>query len=163
MIGLALGFIVLVVILYELAKRHERLYWAARAGREWEVRLLLAVGAGHSVYKDAAGDRAIHAASYRGHVTVLKLLLKAGADKNKIGCLHQTPLLWASSTGKTDVVRALLDAGADKSVKNNRGKTALDLAREHTEKPLSGKKYAAMLALLEEESEHDAWAPQSVD
>lgn len=149
MMKLALGFFVLVVALYEVAKRHERLFWAARAGREWEIRLLLAAGAGHSVYQSLGGDCAIHVASYKGHVSVLKLLLQAGANKNKIGMLHQTPLLWATNLGRTDVVRALLDVGADKAVKDSRGKTALDIAREN-KLYASGADYAAIVGLLEQ-------------
>ena len=39
-----------------------------------------------------------------------------------------TPLMAASANGKPEVVPVLLAAGADKDLRNNDGKTALDLA-----------------------------------
>ena len=41
-----------------------------------------------------------------------------------------TPLMAASFNGKPEVVRVLLAAGADKDLRDNDGKTALDLAIE---------------------------------
>jgi len=41
-----------------------------------------------------------------------------------------TALMWAAGFGKAATVRALLDAGADPARKDNRGKTAADIARE---------------------------------
>jgi hypothetical protein len=42
--------------------------------------------------------------------------------------------MWAAGFGKTDTVKVLLAAGANPSVKDNRGKTAADIARdEHFE------------------------------
>ena len=40
-----------------------------------------------------------------------------------------TALHYAACEGKIQVVEALLNAGADKAVKNQYGKTALDLAK----------------------------------
>ena len=41
-----------------------------------------------------------------------------------------TALMWAAGYGKTDTVQALLAAGAKPELKDDRGKTALDIARE---------------------------------
>jgi ankyrin repeat protein len=38
--------------------------------------------------------------------------------------------MWASGYGKTDVVRLLLERGADATLKDDRGKTAADIAGE---------------------------------
>ena len=38
--------------------------------------------------------------------------------------------MWAAGFGKTATVQALLDAGARPELKDNRGLTALDMARE---------------------------------
>ena len=38
--------------------------------------------------------------------------------------------MWAAGYGKTDTARALLTAGADPARKDNRGKTAADIARD---------------------------------
>ena len=44
---------------------------------------------------------------------------------------HQlTALMWAAGYGKTETVRALLAAGASAELKDDRGKTALEIARE---------------------------------
>ncbi|HEY1459756.1 MAG TPA: ankyrin repeat domain-containing protein, partial [Casimicrobiaceae bacterium] len=39
-------------------------------------------------------------------------------------------LMWAAGYGKTDTAKALLAAGARPELKDDRGKTALDIARE---------------------------------
>jgi ankyrin repeat protein len=49
--------------------------------------------------------------------------------------------MWAAGSGKTDTVKALLAAGAKPGLKDNRGKTALDIAREA--------RHAEVVALLE--------------
>jgi ankyrin repeat protein len=38
--------------------------------------------------------------------------------------------MWAAGYGRTETVKALLEAGAKSDFKDNRGKTALDIARE---------------------------------
>ena len=38
--------------------------------------------------------------------------------------------MWAAGYGRTDTVKLLLAAGAKANLKDNRGKTALDIARE---------------------------------
>jgi ankyrin repeat protein len=39
--------------------------------------------------------------------------------------------MWAAGNGKSATVKALLAAGAAPGLKDNRGKTALDIAREN--------------------------------
>ncbi len=58
------------------------------------------------------------------------LLLARGVDANAIYHNDLTALMWAAGNGKTDTVKALLDAGAKPGMKDNRGKTALDMARD---------------------------------
>jgi ankyrin repeat protein len=41
-----------------------------------------------------------------------------------------TLLMWAAPYGQVAMVNFLLEQGADKNAKDNRGQTALDLARE---------------------------------
>jgi len=43
--------------------------------------------------------------------------------------------MWAAGYGKTDTVRALIDAGARIDPVDNRGKSALDMAREYQHAP----------------------------
>jgi uncharacterized protein len=58
------------------------------------------------------------------------LLLKAGIDPNAIYEHALTALMWAAGYGKTETVGLLLNAGARADLKDDRGKTALDIARE---------------------------------
>jgi ankyrin repeat protein len=52
-------------------------------------------------------------AVYYGHATVVKLLLKKGADVNKAGNGGNSPLMLAVLYGKVEIVELLLDHGAD--------------------------------------------------
>jgi ankyrin repeat protein len=41
-----------------------------------------------------------------------------------------TALMWAAGYGKTQTVKLLLDRGADRGLKDDRGKTAAEIARD---------------------------------
>ncbi len=51
-------------------------------------------------------------------------------DPNAIYVHNLTALMWAAGYGKTETVQALLAAGASAELKDDRGKTALEIARE---------------------------------
>ena len=70
-------------------------------------------------------------AAENGHVSVVDILLEAGADKNAADSAGTTPLIAASRAGKTETVALLLDRGADVSAADNQGRVALDIAREN--------------------------------
>ena len=57
-------------------------------------------------------------------------LLEAGVDPNAVYAHSLTALMWAAGYGHTETVRSLLAAGARVDLKDDRGKTALDIARE---------------------------------
>jgi ankyrin repeat protein len=42
--------------------------------------------------------------------------------------------MWSGELGQMEVVRFLLQSGADKSLKNNRGKTAVEIAEAKGQK-----------------------------
>src|SRR4051794_17737371 len=53
------------------------------------------------------------AAASRGHISVVKLLIKAGANLDQEGVGGEGPALYAAvSAGNTEIVKLLLDAGA---------------------------------------------------
>ena len=68
--------------------------------------------------------------SYRGHESIVRVLLEAGADKDSKNNDGNTALMYASMFDHQSCVRALLEAGADKEAKDKDGKTALMLASE---------------------------------
>ena len=56
-------------------------------------------------------------------------LIQAGGDVNEQTEYGSTTLHAASENGHVEVITALLAAGADKTIKNNKGKTPHDLAK----------------------------------
>jgi ankyrin repeat protein len=77
------------------------------------------------------GRTALHVAAgwgYKGasSLTVVRVLLKNGADINARDKSHQSPLHWAVQQGNKDAVELLLQNGADRAVRDSEGKTPLD-------------------------------------
>jgi uncharacterized protein len=58
------------------------------------------------------------------------LLLAKGVDPNAAYHNHLTALMWAAGYGHAETVRMLIDSGARIDVVDDRGKSALDMARE---------------------------------
>ena len=56
------------------------------------------------------------------------MLVRNGAAINSLTSDGWTPLMTAAFKGNPELVRYLLDEGADSSLKNQEGKTALDIA-----------------------------------
>lgn len=68
-----------------------------------------------------------------GHTEVAEMLIAAGAkiDASYIDAL--TPLMWAAGQGNEETVKSLLKLGADKSLKDDRGLTALEIAKQNNQ------------------------------
>ena len=75
------------------------------------------------------GNMPLFIASERGHLDIVRLLIKKGAKLDKADYDGWTPLIGASLMGHLEVVRLLVDAGADLNKVNDDGKTALDIAK----------------------------------
>ena len=71
--------------------------------------------------------------SYLGHETVVKLLLKKGAElESKDEEYDRTPLIWAAKNGHERVVKLLLEKGADLESRDEQwGQTPLSWAAEN--------------------------------
>jgi cytohesin len=69
----------------------------------------------HSVhYRGWIGDTPLHWPAHNGHIEIVRLLLKNGADptQHEINWIGGTPLHWASER-EPEICQMLIDAGAD--------------------------------------------------
>jgi ankyrin repeat protein len=113
---------------------------AAHGGYADIVRELLAKGADVNAADQLRKTAMIYAAG-EGRTEVVVLLLHAGIDPNAVYAHRLTALMWAAGYGHSETVQALLDAGAQTEPRDDRGKSALDIAREG--------EFAATATLLE--------------
>ncbi|OBT53419.1 hypothetical protein VE04_07004 [Pseudogymnoascus sp. 24MN13] len=73
----------------------------------------------------------LYAASWKGNIDVVKVLLELGADVTVADSNGETPLYVASHNGHVDVVKVLLEHGADVTVANISGWTPLNAASSY--------------------------------
>ncbi len=73
-----------------------------------------------------------YAISRNMNLDLIKMLIEAGADVNAPSAIYDTttPLIVAAAVGLDQVVDLLLKSGANKDHRNDKGKTALDYARQ---------------------------------
>jgi ankyrin repeat protein len=79
---------------------------------------------------DRLEKNAMTYAAGEGSTEIVLLLLGKGVDPNAVYRNDLTALMWAAGFGKTDTVRALIAAGANPKLRDNRGKSAADMARD---------------------------------
>ncbi len=122
---------------------------AAYDGSEETVQLLLKHGADANALDDDGKSAMIYAAA-RAYAPIAGLLIEAGVDVNRRYGHGLTALMWAAghdaSAGVEDVdatLKVLLDHGAAPDLRDDRGKTAADIAgalgREREVKMLEAK------------------------
>ena len=81
---------------------------------------------------DISNMTALHCASKNGHASVVRALLKAGADTSVRDSGGRTPLMWASREARLQVVEVLIAANANvNAVSNMMTSTALGFACTH--------------------------------
>jgi hypothetical protein len=112
----------------EYPKHATSLYYAASFGVGHVVQTLLEQGAEVDAKGGRLGATAFHAAALRGHVEIMDILLKHGADPNKMDTIKKTPLHSAALTGNVEVIKYLLDNGADPEARDDRNRSAYDQA-----------------------------------
>ena len=61
----------------------------------------------------------------------IRLLLEQGIDVNDRGFFNIPPLIRAALYGKPEALQTLINCGADKNIKDQQGRTALELAKKY--------------------------------
>jgi ankyrin repeat protein len=101
---------------------------ACLKGNPRMVDLLLSRGAKVNL-RTPAGATALHEAALSGNPAVITLLLDRGAEIDaRDRESSATPLHYAVSMSRREAVELLLSRGADRTLRNSRGKTAMDVA-----------------------------------
>jgi len=81
--------------------------------------------------RDTTGSTALNlAVSEPNMLPVIKLLIERGANIDNTDTMGETPLMLATLSDNKEIVGFLVDSGADKTLKNKRGQTAYDIAKE---------------------------------
>lgn len=76
------------------------------------------------------GATPLQSATAGNHVSIVKMLLKSGANVNVREGTGFTPLHTAASNGNTEIIQMLILSGADLHAPTSDGKIALDLAKD---------------------------------
>ena len=79
---------------------------------------------------DRVHKSALIYAAGQGHSDVVNALLAAGSPVDAVHHNDLTPMMWAAAYGHSATVAMLLERGADPKRRDNRGKTAIDMARD---------------------------------
>jgi len=90
------------------------------------VRAALAKDKGLALAADGSGSTALMHAAYAGTLSIMSLLLNAGADLNKSNDREATPLHWAAAD--PEKLKLLLAKGAKINAKTVEGRTTLYMA-----------------------------------
>ena len=90
-------------------------------------------------------------AAGQGNSEIVAMILDAGVDVNKAYHHDLTALMWAAGYGKTETVGEMLARGADPGLKDDRGKTAEEIAAA------AGHKEAAAMLAIKKDQQADEW------
>ena len=113
---------------------------AAKSGAALRVKELLAQDASLISARDADGSTPLHCATWKGHQSVVELLLSQGADvnaKNDNDHWGTTPLHAAAHANQRAIAELLIAHGADIQATNLNGRTPLAETEFHKAKPVA--------------------------
>ncbi len=88
------------------------LHLASWGGLTTSAALLIDRGRAQLDTHDEDGLTPLHVAARAGHVSILELLVAAGADKDALDKSGGSPLHWAVATAHDSCAMRLIDAGA---------------------------------------------------
>ncbi|KAK6393955.1 hypothetical protein LTR81_026392 [Elasticomyces elasticus] len=94
----------------------------------WNSKGLESLARPHKWSRISDGWTALHSAVCGGHIEVVEILLKAGADLKAVNPEGESPLHLAASAAKADIVSALLRYGANISAGTSESDTPLHYA-----------------------------------
>ncbi len=117
-----------------LSAEHKAILKAAKSGESETVRKMLAEHPYLVSARDADGSTPLHCAAWKSHVTVVEVLLNAGADiqdRNQNDHWGVTALHAAAHGNQKAVVELLLARGADPKALNPAGRTPLQETEFH--------------------------------
>jgi len=84
----------------------------------------------HAVAPGFGNVQPLHSAAAGDSLSIVKMLLEAGANPNARQQMGYTPLHSAANSGDLEIARLLLQHGADPAAKTDNGQTALAIAEE---------------------------------
>jgi hypothetical protein len=111
-----------------LREGYTLLHHAALTGNVTLATFCLEEGENVDIRGGAKDHTAMQIAAREGHLPLVDLLLKWGANVNAMNNLGGSALHAAAFQGRLEVVKVLLKAGADKNLQNGSGRTAAELA-----------------------------------
>jgi ankyrin repeat protein len=112
---------------------------AAKSGAVTKIKKLLDHDATLISARDADGSTPLHCATWKGHLNVVVLPLKCGADVNARNNEHggTTPLRAAAHANQPALAELLIAHGADIHAVNLNGRTPLAETEFHKAKPVA--------------------------
>ena len=121
--------------LYRDSGGRTKLQIACDKGKIEQVKKFLEEGEININDQDNAGNTPLHEAALNGHIDIVKLLVKEGANINvqSYDMFQDTPLIDASANGHLDVVSYLLKHNADPTITNAKGMTAYEAIEEDSD------------------------------